>query len=323
MNYGFGDAFREDFPSQLNVDVTERCNLACIHCAHQALKNSKNYSGNTLSTDLNAKLVDEVREYGQNITKYIRYSANGEPLLHPHIHEMLEYAVRNSGVTVTLTTNGTLLNEKQTEELLATGVGVVDISIDAFTPETYAKIRVNGKLEITRKNVLRLLRETKHPSISTKIVVSYIEQPENIHETEDFRTFWEDRGADYVVVRRLHSNSGALTGIADHMQKDISDRIRRPCVYPWERIVLNLRGFLCFCPVDWIHGSTIPNADYRLTTIKETWQSEFYRRLRKAHLSNQFENHKFCGNCLDWSVTRWPEEGRSYATMVDDFNNSK
>ena len=41
-------------------------------------------------------MVDEVREYGKNITKYIRYTSNGESLVHPKSYEMILYAVENS-----------------------------------------------------------------------------------------------------------------------------------------------------------------------------------------------------------------------------------
>jgi len=319
--YGFYGRLKSEFPSQVIVDITELCNLACIHCPHPMFKKSKYYGGRSLGPDLSAKMADEVRQHGQNITQYIRYCAEGEPLIHPHVYEMLEYAVRNSGVTVTLTTNGTLMNEKRSEHLLATGVDVIDISIDAFTPETYTKIRVNGDLNVTRANVLRLLHMVKQPSVHTKVVVSYVEQPENVHETRDFEAFWKDNGADYVVVRRLHSAAGAVTAIADMMRKANAEEVRRPCLYPWERIVLNPRGYLCFCPADWTHGSTI--VDYRTTTIYETWQGQFYQELREAHLSNDFTHHKFCGQCPDWRATRWPVEGRSYADMVEEFKETE
>jgi MoaA/NifB/PqqE/SkfB family radical SAM enzyme len=228
---------------------------------------------------------------------------------------MLEYAARNSGVTVTLTTNGTLLNEKRIEKLLATGVGVIDISIDAFIPETYAKIRVNGNLNITRANVLKLLQMSK--PTHTKVVVSYVEQPQNVNETKNFEAFWKNNGADYVVIRRLHSCSGAKEELAEIRRDENAKEARRPCLYPWERIVLNANGDLGFCPSDWVHGSVI--ADYRTTTIYETWQSEFYKKLREAHLCNNFANHQFCGQCPDWKATRWPTEGRSYADMIQEF----
>src|SRR6185295_9875768 len=132
MKYGFQGRLTADFPSQLIVDATEVCNLACVHCPHPQFKQSQHYAGRMLDPELNAKLVDEVREHGQGKTQYIRYTGEGEPLSHPQGYDMIEYACRRSGVFVTITTNGTIMNQRRTERLLASGVHMIDISIDAF-----------------------------------------------------------------------------------------------------------------------------------------------------------------------------------------------
>lgn len=316
--YGFFDRLTEAFPSQVIVDCTEVCNLACVHCPHPSFKASAHYGARYLEPELNRKLVDEVRAHGAGCTQYIRYTAEGEPLVHPRGYEMIEYAVRHSGVFVTLTTNGTIMNESRTKRLLDAGVHMIDISIDAFTPETYAKIRVNGDLEVTRANVNRLLEWVR--GTATKVVVSFIEQTDNRDEIEDFRRYWTGQGADYVIIRRLHSNAGAISGIADMLHEQDSSAARRPCLYPWERATLNPRGHISFCPQDWVSGSVI--SDYRNTTLREIWQGEFYRRLREAHLRNDFRNHAFCGNCPDWKQTRWPHDGRSYANLIEEFTEA-
>lgn len=313
--YGFAGRLRAEFPSQVIMDVTELCNLACVHCPHPEFKKSDRYAGRCLDPELNTKAVDEVRQDGRGITQYLRYTGEGEPLLHPKLFDLLEYAVRHSGTTVTLTTNGTLLDERRCERLVATGVHLVDVSIDAFTPETYASIRVKGKLERTRANVLSLLSINAREGGKTRIVVSYVEQEGNRDETGQFEDFWRSHGAQYVVVRRLHSNAGALTVISNGLRtRQVEDR--RPCLFPWERISLTPRGELAFCPQDWVGGSVIAE-DFRTTTIREVWQGEAYLRLRQAHLDNEWSQHRFCGNCPDWQHTRWPlQEGRSYADMV-------
>jgi len=317
IEYGFYGRLKAEFPSQVIVDATEVCNLECIHCPHPQFKKSEHYEGRFLEPELNAKLVDEVREHGAGRTEYIRYTSEGEPLIHPKIFELLDYAVSRSGTTVSLTTNGTLLDERRVEALLEIGVHVVDISIDAATPQTYAAVRVKGDLSVTSANVERLLRRSKEAGGATKVVVSYVEQPQNQHETADFEKYWREQGADYVVVRRLHSNAGAIVPVAALLNERSATIDRHPCLYPWERLTLTPGGELAFCPQDWIHGSTV--TDYRSTTIRETWRGEFYERLREAHLKNDFGAHGFCGQCPDWRQTRWPGTGRSYANMIEDF----
>jgi MoaA/NifB/PqqE/SkfB family radical SAM enzyme len=317
VEYDFSNRLTADFPSQILMDITEICNLACTHCPHPAFAKSEHYASRHLDPALNDKVVEEVRLHGQGKTQYIRYAANGEPLVHPNGYDMIETAVKHSGVYVTLTTNGKIMNEKRTQRLLDAGVHLIDISIDAFKPETYAKIRVNGDLDVTRENVRRLIRWVSESKASTKVVVSFVEQPQNYTEVADFERYWYDEGASYVVIRRLHSCSGAVQELADKRRNDLSASPRRPCLYPWERVVINARGDLAFCPSDWVHGSFV--ADYRSTTIHAEWQGEFYQALRQAHLTNNYTNHSFCGNCPDWASTRWPHEGRSYANMVEEF----
>lgn len=300
MTYGFGKRLTEHFPSQVIVDVTEVCNLACVHCPHPEFKKSEHYGARYLPAELNRKAVDEVREYG---SMYMRYCAEGEPLIHPECYDFLDYAVQNSGTFVTLTTNGTLLNEKRVRKLLNSGLHMIDVSIDAFSPETYEAIR-KGNYQTVFTNVQNLVnwaRETR-----TKIVVSYIEQHKNKHETEAFTNFWRYK-VHQVVVRRLHSAAGAIKWVG------LEQKNRRPCVYPWERIVLNPAGQLKFCPQDWFGGAVV--ADYRTTTIRATWEGEFYKKLRDAHLQNKCFG--VCKDCPDWQQTRWPDQGLSYADLVE------
>lgn len=315
---GFSGRLTAAFPSQVVADITEVCNLACVHCPHPAFRRSDQYGARSLPPELNERMVEEVREHGRGATRYIRYASNGEPLLHPDSYRMIEYAVRRSGVFVTLTTNGTIMDEEKTRRLLDSGIHMIDVSIDALTPGTYAAIRVNGDLAVTRGNVLRLIEWARLAGGRTRVVVSFVEQPANAHETKGFRDYWEGRGADFVVVRRMHSFSGAQAGLADARRRELGTAARYPCLYPWERIVLNAKGELAYCPSDWLHDSRI--ADYRETTILEAWRGEFYRRLREAHLANDFSGFPFCGQCPDWASTRWPGQGRSYADLIADFS---
>lgn len=313
MKFGFQAHLTESFPSQVMVDITEVCNLGCIHCTHPSFKLSKVYQKSMLDPELNKKMVSEVSSHGLNLTKYIRYTSNGEPLVHPKSYEMILYAVQNSATKVTLTTNGTLLDERRMKKLLDTGLHMIDISIDAYHNETYKKVRVGGDLEITKKNVLKLFELNNKSNGSTKIIVSFVEQKENSNEIELFKKFWNDNGADEVLIRKLHTNSGS--NLDGNNNKEISIKKRRPCLYPWERIVLTAKGNLSFCPTDWF-GKTVMT-DYRNTNIKDVWSGKFYNDLRNQHLANEFEN-QFCKQCPDWCNTSWPEDSeKSYADLVE------
>mgnify|MGYP006396987791 FL=1 len=318
QKYTFRDGLFSQFPSQLIIDITEICNLACTHCPHPAFKKSSYFDNRHLPVELNEKMVHEVRDESEGYCKYIRYTSNGEPLIHPEGYKMIKYAVDNSDTFVCLTTNGTIMREKKTRQLLDAGIHMIDISLDAFLLETYSKIRVGGNLDKTRENVLRLIDWVRRDNLDTKVIVSFVEQPENTDEAKAFETYWKEQGATYVVIRRLHSAAGAIVNIANKMNHEHKGEQRYPCLYPWERLTLDPRGYLSFCPTDWKYGSTF--ADFKKTTIKEAWRGKFMEELREAHILNDFSCHKFCGQCPDWKQTRWPEdEGRRYADLIDEL----
>ena len=317
VKYGFQKNLSSEFPSQIIVDSTQFCNLACVHCPHPNFIKTDAYSGAHLDIELHKKLIDEVATDGLGICQYIRYTANGETLIHPKFDEMVEYAGKYSKTKINVTTNGLLLTENKTKKLLDAGVNIFDISLDAYRDETYAKIRVKGDLSIVRPNVLKLIKLIKEGNYNAKLVVSFVEQPLNKHETKQFEEFWNNTGADYVVIRKLHSAAGAKDGIKSKMNENFHKISRKPCLYPWERLAITPEGDLSFCPTDWKSKSDFIH--YSKTSIKEAWHSDFMNRLRKAHLINNYDEFDFCKQCPDWIHTKWPEEGRSYSNMMKEI----
>lgn len=312
--YGFVDYLRPEFPSQIIIENTERCNYACLHCPHQSFEKTSNYTGRNLDLKLHKKLIDEVARDGAGYCRYLRYAALGETLLHPNFIEMIKYAGKHSGMPLNITTNGLLLTEEKASQLLKAGVNTFDISIDAYSDEVYRKIRRNGNLLKVRANCLKLIDLIKKGKYKAKMIVSFVEQPLNQREKTRFKKFWEKAGADFVVIRPRHSASGSIKETAREMRKNSCQRT--PCIYPWERLVLTATGFLSYCPAEWEYKACI--ADFRKTTIKKVWQGAYMRSLRKAHLENKYARFPFCKQCPDWSLTVWPKQGKNYAEMMSE-----
>ena len=110
------------------------------------------------------------------------------------------------------------------KRLLDTGLHMIDVSIDAFHNETYKKVRVGGDLDVTKKNVLKLLKLNNQSFGKTKIIISFVEQKENTSEIDLFKEYWSKEGADEVLIRKLHTNSGS------NKNDDITSSKRRACL---------------------------------------------------------------------------------------------
>lgn len=317
MEYGFYDRLRENMPSQIIIDIDQNCNYACTHCPHGNFRKSNIYTGARLPIELNKKLVDEVREVGNGDVQQLRYTANGEPLLHPQAIEILLYASKHSGTFVSLTTNGSLLTKEKSSQLLQGGLGLIDISLDAYNDDTYAAIRVNGNLAKVRQNVIDLLHLKEELKAETRIVVSYVKQPGNIAEADDFAKYWTDQGVYQVIFRNLHTAGGSMKNnviTAEH-------RKYQPCVYPWERLSIGPDGSFEFCPASW-EGKTDLGFNIKDCSIYEVWHSERYQKLREEHLKGAFFDFKVCGECPDRNSIIWPgrDGRRAYGDMIAELH---
>jgi radical SAM protein with 4Fe4S-binding SPASM domain len=310
----FHHGLSKQFPKQINIDVTEFCNLACIHCPYETVSKKKKGVRHHLDRALHSKMLNDIVENGFASCSFLRYTGDGEPLMHPKLDQLIEDASSQTGLPINLTTNGILLTEEQGNRLLDAGVSVFDISIDAARPMTYEAVRRKGKLEIIHKNVRALIALKNRKNSNARVVVSFVKQAANAGEAEEFRIFWEREGIDFVVIRDMHSCSGEIKEVAQQMRQN-APAPRTPCRYPWERLIVKPDGKIVYCPADWLHMGVVGHLSKN--SVSEVWNGAPMQALREAHVQNDYSNHPFCSQCPDWQVIPWPEEGRDYATMMD------
>ena len=103
-------------------NVTNICNLKCIHCYASSGMYNKTEE---LSTDEAIKLIDDLKDIGIKILIF----SGGEPLLRDDIFELIRYSVKKGFRTV-LSTNGTVIDDSIAYSLKKSGVDYVGISID-------------------------------------------------------------------------------------------------------------------------------------------------------------------------------------------------
>ena len=123
-------------PRDVHVDVTHACNLSCVTCwDHSPLlrePRSPAWKRRRMSLERFTDVVDQLERLGS--VRGVVLSGMGEPLIHPHIHEMIA-AVHRRRWRLTLISN---LVDGDVERLSAGGVDAVLAGIHGATPETYA-----------------------------------------------------------------------------------------------------------------------------------------------------------------------------------------
>ena len=299
--YGFESAACAEFPTYVMFDITNVCNARCIHCPQSLREEDGSRPGflRERGHQTLAAFRGVIDECARHRVDFVRITADGEPLVHPDLFAMLEYA-RAAGVgPVGLTTNGSLLSRARAERLLDSGVALVDFSLDAAREETFRAVRVGLSFERTVRNVLRFLELRDRAGSDVRVVVSFVKQRANLGELDEFIETWRPR-VDEVVVREMISNVG-LGEPSENLWPGWD--ARWPCAHFFRRVVINHDGELKACPVDWRQRTV--NRPVSEVSVYDQWHGDFYWSHRMQHLNDSIAETSACRECPDWAGTPW------------------
>jgi len=115
----------------VEISLTDRCQCSCGHCFAARKAPEDELSCAEVET-----LLDELSHMGVNEILF----SGGEPLLHPDIFPLIDFAVKK-GFLVRLITNGILLDENMVVALKQAGLSWCSLSLDGPTPEIHDAFR--------------------------------------------------------------------------------------------------------------------------------------------------------------------------------------
>jgi len=172
--------------------------------------------------------------------------------------------------------------------------------MDAFSKETYEKIRVGGVYEDALNNALQFLKILKSQRANKMIFeVQFSIMEENQHELEAFNKFWSKKGA-CVKNRPKVSWTGRIKAPnLDPLKK------RVPCKWALSHAAILWDGSLVACGGD-SEGVFIAG-NVGVSAIREIWNTT-HEKFRQIHLEKRWHDLPDpCKGCLDWQTA-----GRTY-----------
>jgi radical SAM protein with 4Fe4S-binding SPASM domain len=267
----------DNFPLHLDIESTNNCNLKCTMCTRNFMKEKIGF----MKWDLYKKIIDEAAKHK---LPSIKLNYRGEPLMHPDLIKMVKYAKNNGIIEVQFNTNGLLLDEEISRELIKAGIDRIIFSFDGATKETYEKIRTGSNFEKVMGNIKRFvdiknLMGKKRPCTRIQMVKT----KENVHEINKFISMWTP------VVNRVAISTRR------EPQGNKKENEHFPCPQIWQRMVVCWDGDVRACCGDW-HGE-IKLGDANKQDIYEIWHSKKYEWLRKMHSSGKFNDISVCEKC--------------------------
>jgi radical SAM protein with 4Fe4S-binding SPASM domain len=274
----------DSYPPYLQIEPASVCNYRCVFCYQTDKSFSTKSSGHMgyMSFDLFKKVVDQAEK---NI-HFLSLASRGEPMLCPEIDKMLDYT-KNKFINLKLNTNASLLNEKNINMILSSGVKTVVFSVDAADKVLYEKLRVNGKFEKVIKNI-KLFNDIKkndfpNSRLITRVSGVKFQEDQKIQDMDDF---WGEL-VDHVAF----VNYIPWENVYDSKRTNIDEA----CTDLWRRMFVWWDGTINPCDVD--YKSLLNVGNIKNDTIKNIWNGEKYQKLRNHHLSHNRKNISPCFNC--------------------------
>lgn len=179
------------------LEVTTRCNLHC----HTCVRNIWTEPLEDMVPATFERVIAQLHDLPQ--LREVVFGGYGEPFVHPCIQDWLA-EVKDRGFKVTVSTNGTSLDEERVEMLVRIGVDVITVSLDGTDPDTYASVRQGTELQAVLDNIRTLNRiRAKHASSLPRLEIEFVALKRNIAVLPDLPGLARELEADRALVTHV------------------------------------------------------------------------------------------------------------------------
>ena len=276
---------------QVDLELADNCNYRCLECPiSDGLVGRKIYKLSDEDIDL------VLKSSAKKGALALKLNYINEPMLDiERLLKTAEKAYKYGFVDIYFTTNGSLLTYKNSMKLIESKmISRIQVSLDAFTKETYNKIRRGGNFEKVKKHIQDFIELRKtYDTFWPKIRVSFLTLPENKHETKLFYDYWNE------IVDAVALQSSVLKPNSKREDNTKSyDKLRTSyCPNPFRQLVVRADKSVLPCCSFW-------GDQMKLGTLKDDLSlGDLFNSKKMNSIRNSFKNKdkkliSYCEQCL-------------------------
>ena len=177
-------------PPTIEIDITDKCNHACIMCTDTALRRGGEIGLDFIKEILNIKGLQSVV-----------FKGGGDPTMHPHLSQLLEEANKRS-ISVGIETNGELLDDDLINVIIKC-CDWIRLSIDATTEKVFKKTHGSKAFYEVIKNLKKLMFHKNKSGSKITVGVGYVIYPfeSSVNDFVSSFDFFQPIDPDYVSYR--------------------------------------------------------------------------------------------------------------------------
>jgi len=180
-----GEPYSYKKPFILELEITRRCNLRCIHCYAEA---EDRVFDSELTLDEIRRVLDDAAALGMRELSL----TGGEVFLRPDFLDIFDAGLQR-GFDVRFVTNGTLLDDALLEGLCARPVKLITVSLDSISPAAHERISGKGSHLPTVENILRL----RQAGFTVSVITAF--STFNLGDFDDLFAFCLENRMDWQV----------------------------------------------------------------------------------------------------------------------------
>jgi heme d1 biosynthesis radical SAM protein NirJ len=171
-------------------NLIRRCNLTCKHC--YSISADKDFPGELSTPEIQA-VMDDLRRFRVPVL----ILSGGEPLLHPDIFAIARRA-KEMGFYVGLSSNGTLIDDRNIDAIAGIGFDYVGVSLDGIGATHDRFRRLDGAFDASMRGI-RLCK-----SRGIKVGIRFTLTQDNARELPQLLKLMEDEALDKFYLSHLN-----------------------------------------------------------------------------------------------------------------------
>jgi len=183
-------------PKALTLESSSVCNLRCVMCVQgRGLVDRPRH--------FPKELVDKLSAYLPGVV-FVQLHGIGEPMHSPAFWRFLETLSAPESAYIEVNSNMTVLTDDQIDRLLGSRLNMINVSVDAATAETYARIRGYDFNKVI-SNIRRLItRRNARSFAKPEILLNMTLMRENIEQLEAFVLLAHELGVNEICFWHLN-----------------------------------------------------------------------------------------------------------------------
>lgn len=293
------------WPSQILLEVTNACDLACRHCHFHGEGVVKNRPVGRMASATWRAAVAEVAAWQAPAT--IQPWGMGEPLLHPELWDLVRTAKAYPQIAVGFYSNGMQWRTEDHAAAVANGLDWVCFSVDGLDAERFAAMRKGGDLArvVAAIETLVATRE-RAGAVTPRVRINMVAYDAETTPVATFLARW--RGlADAVTVSTFRPvGSRRFSPI---------ELPRVPCYQLDSILAVAWDGRVAMCCED--PQVADPVGRFPEQSLAAIWNGERLRALRAAHRAGDYAVSRLCADCDGWTGI-YGRDGRAPGAIVTE-----